>query len=95
MTKQDALRAGLSVAGALFPQIGRVEALAKALPDLKGAGKENAAIALLLEAVSMGESLLSRDVVNDQEVERAIRGVIQAVVALQHVLVKHAQPLRD
>ena len=95
MTKQDGLRLVLSIAGTLFPQIGRVEALAKSMPDLKGAAKENAAIALMLEAVSMGESLLSKDVVNNQEVERAVRGLIQAVIALQNILVTHAQPLRD
>ena len=93
MNKKDALAIGLHIAGLVFPQVGTIEAIAKSIPGLKGQSKEDAAIHLTMESVTLFEDLISKDVVNDPEVEKAIRGVIQAVVALQNVLVKHEQPV--
>lgn len=88
MTKRDALQLGLNIVGVLFPQIGHIESVAKAVPGLKGKAKEDAAIALTLDGLSLIETIVDKDVLKDEEVAKAVRGVIQAVVALQNVLVK-------
>lgn len=88
MDKKKALQIGLNIAGFLLPQVSQIEAIAKAIPALKGKDKEDAAIKLMLESLDLFEDLVAKDVLQDEEVEKAVRGVIQSVVALQNILVK-------
>lgn len=84
VTWGSAVKVGLQVAGALVPQIGVIESIAKAVPGLKGSAKEDAALSLakdVLVAAGNAEQL-----VNDPEVEAAMRSFIQAYVALQNVV---------
>ena len=62
----------------------------------KGKDKQDEAIALVGDLVPLIEASIGRDVVNEAEVQGAIRKVIDAVVALQNVVrdvvVKRHQP---
>jgi hypothetical protein len=82
---------GFGVAGAIFPQIALIEQIASAIPGLHGKAKQDAVVALVKKSVEAWEQTIGRDVVNDPEVEKATRGVIDAVVALQNLVVRKAE----
>ena len=79
---------GLSVAGAAIPGVAQVEAIAKNLPGLKGKAKQDAVVELVKASVLASESIADKDLLNDPEVEKATRGIVDAVVAFQSVLAK-------
>ena len=71
----------------LFPLIiTAVTAVERSVTAKKGKEKQDEAIALIGDVVPLIEGSLGRDVVNEAEVQSAIRKVIDAVVALQNVV---------
>jgi hypothetical protein len=54
----------------------------------KGAAKQDAAIQLCLSMLTITESTLDKDILEDSEVEEAARKTIDAVVALQNLIAK-------
>jgi len=73
---------------ALVPMIGQVIALVEALKTLKGSQKQDAAVDLMRAILQAGEEATGRDLLNNEEVEKAVRAAIDAIVALQNVLAK-------
>lgn len=67
----------------IFTAITAVERIATAK---KGKEKQDEAIAMIGDLVPLVEGSIGRDVVNEAEVQTAIRKVIDAVVALQNVV---------
>lgn len=83
---------GLTIAGKIIPQVAAVEALARSLPGLKGQAKQDAVIALVMESLEATEELTDKDLLNDADVQKAMRGVTDAVVALENIIAaKRAQ----
>lgn len=80
------LKVGSAVAGAIFPGISVVEQIASSIPALKGQAKQDAVIELVKATLETAESNAARDLLDDAEVEKAARGVIDAYVALQNIL---------
>ena len=78
------------VAKAIVPGVAQVEAIAATIPTLKGAQKQDAVVQLVKASLMAVEGVTEKDLLNDPDVENATRGVIDAVVALQNVLAKHA-----
>jgi len=77
------------VAGALklFPLIvTAVNAIERFATTKKGSEKQDEAVAMVSDLVPLVEASIGRDVVNDTDVQQAIRKVIDAVVALQNVV---------
>lgn len=81
---------GLNIAKAVLPGVAQVEAISKALPGLKGQAKQDAVVELVKQSVIAAEGITNRDILNDPEVEKATRGIVDAVVAFQNVIVKKA-----
>ena len=84
------VRFGLNLAGAAIPGVAQVEAISRSLPSLKGKAKQDAVIELVKASVLATESATERDLLNDPEVEKAARGIVDAVVAFQNVVAKKA-----
>jgi hypothetical protein len=76
----------------IFGAVHAVEALAGAK---RGKDKQDAAIVALRAMVGAVEAGVDRDLLNDAEVERAVRATIDAYVALQNVIAgkRQTQPL--
>lgn len=71
----------------LFPVIiAAVTAVERMVTAKKGKEKQDEAIAMIGDLVPLIEGSIGRDVVNEAEVQSAIRKVIDAVVALQNVV---------
>lgn len=88
---KKALQLGLDIAGAIFPNIAHIEELAKAVPVLKGKAKEDAVIELLKNSSWFIEDVTDKEILNEEDVEAAIRDVIKAVISLQNLIKKKAQ----
>ncbi len=86
MDKKKALQFGLDIAGSLFPQIAAIENLAKAIPSLKGSAKEDAAIELIKNSSWFLEDVTDKELLSEPDVEAAIRGAIQAIVAVKNIV---------
>jgi hypothetical protein len=67
-----------------------VDVLAGRAGNLKGQQKQDAAVAVVLDAVTATEAIVGRDLVRDDEVDKALRAAIDAIVALQNVVIKKA-----
>lgn len=80
---------GAKIAGVVVPQIGLVETLAGALPSLHGTAKEDTAVQLAKIAVNDANFTAGKTLLNDPEVEAAVRALIQSYVSLQNVIVKN------
>jgi predicted polyphosphate/ATP-dependent NAD kinase len=78
----------------MVPEIAIAEGVVREVADLKnksGADKQAAVLDAVKQSVVVAEGLSDRDLLNDPEVEKATKGTIDAVVALQNVLVKKSQ----
>jgi hypothetical protein len=84
------LRIGLSVLNTIIPGVSVVEGIARQIPGLRGKEKQDAVVELVKQTLATSEQFASKDLANDAEVERATRGVIDAVVALQNILAAKA-----
>ncbi len=76
----------LKIAGVIVPAVRAIEAIAAAIATLRGQGKQDAAVDLvkgMIEALELGAG---RDVLDDAEVEAALRAAIDAIVHLQNVV---------
>jgi predicted amino acid dehydrogenase len=62
--------------------IGAVEKLS----DKKGKDKQDAAVAIVGDLIPLIESTIPREIVDEGQVQDAIRQVIDAIVALQNVV---------
>ena len=63
-----------------------VSAIERVASAKKGKEKQDEAIAMVGDLVPLIEGSIGRDVVNEKDVQDAIRKVIDAVVALQNVV---------
>jgi hypothetical protein len=52
----------------------------------KGVEKQDAAVKMTLSMLGIAEEAMDKDIMNDKDVEKATRHVIDAVVALQNLL---------
>lgn len=77
-----------AVAKAVIPGVAQIESVAKIFPQLKGVDKQNAVVALVKASLQASEFVADRDLLNDPEVEKATRAVIDAVVAFQNIVAK-------
>lgn len=77
-----------AVVKAVVPGVAQVESVAKAFPNLKGKDKQNAVVDLVKASLNAAEFITDKDLLNDPEVEKATRAVIDAVVAFQNVVNK-------
>lgn len=84
------VKIALQVASTAIPGAAQVQILAKSIPGLKGQAKQDAVLDLVKASLLTAESVADRDLLNDPEVEKATRAMIDAVVAFQKVLVKKA-----
>lgn len=85
-----ALRIGLSVLNTVIPGVSVVEGIARNLPSLKGKAKQDAVVELVQQALATAEGVAAKELANDADVERATRGVIDAVVALHNIIAQKA-----
>jgi hypothetical protein len=56
------------------------------LSDKKGKDKQDAAVAIVGDLIPLIESTIPREIVDEGQVQDAIRKVIDAIVALQNVV---------
>lgn len=77
---------GIRVASVVVPQIGLIEQVAQALPELKGQQKEDAAVALSRALLETGEAVADKELVNDPQFNAAVRQFIRGYVALQNAV---------
>lgn len=87
---KNILQTGLTVLGTIVPGVSAVEQISRALPQLRGKQKQDAVVELVKATLLTTESLAGRDLLEDPEVEKATRGVVDAVVAFQNILAKKA-----
>lgn len=81
-----ALRIGLLALNTIVPGVSQVEAIARAIPGLKGKQKQDAVAELVRQALMTTEGVTGRDLADDADVDKATRGVIDAVVALHNII---------
>lgn len=82
-----------AIVEAMVPQIAVAEEVVNEVKDLKkktGAEKQAAVLSAVMKSITVAEGLSNKDLLNDPIVQRATGDVIDAVVALQNVLVKKA-----
>jgi hypothetical protein len=87
---KQVLHVGATIAGSVVPGVAMVEQIATALGGLKGRQKQDAVVALVNNTLLAVEGVSAKDLANDADVEAATRAVIDAVVALQTVIARHA-----
>ncbi len=75
---------GLSV----LPYIFQAMELIEALSDSKGAAKREKAIDLASYLMSVAEDTAGRDLLDDEEVKKALEAVMDAYVAFQNIVAK-------
>jgi|TARA_R100001132_G_C3246760_1_gene75446 hypothetical protein len=61
----------------------------------KGVEKQDAAVKMTLSMLGIAEEAMDKDIMNDSDVEKATRRVIDAVVALQNLLSSKEQRHSD
>ena len=66
--------------------IGAVNAVEKLMSAAKGKEKQDAAVTMVAAMLAAIEGGIDKDLLNDGEVQKAVRAVIDAVVALQNVV---------
>ncbi len=85
---KKALHIGATIVGAVVPGVNAVEVIAGQIGGLHGKDKQDAVVELVKAALSSAESLTSKDLANDSDVEHATRSVIDAIVSLHQVVAK-------
>lgn len=85
---KSALKIAIGIAGAAIPAVSQVEHGIEVLKSAKGKAKQDAALELVKSSLEIAEQAAEKDLLNDPEVETATRSVMDAIVALQNVLVK-------
>jgi hypothetical protein len=79
-----------AIVGTLVPGIAQVEDMAWKLGTLHGAEKQDAVVQMVRGTLAAANTVTERQLAEDPDVERATRGVIDAVVALHKITAKRA-----
>lgn len=82
------LGVGSTVLDQIIPGVAVVEAIARRLGGLHGAQKQDAVVELVKAALETAHGVTGKELANDADVEKATRGVIDAVVALHNITAK-------
>lgn len=82
----DVFRIGTTILGAAIPGVGVVEAIARQIPQLRGQQKQDAVVELVKQALAASEAFVGRELADDEDIAKATRGVIDAVVALNNII---------
>lgn len=89
----QAARVAARIIGIVVPGVSAVETIASQFGSLKGKQKQDAIVEMVRASLATAESLSGRELAGDEDVERATRGVVDAVVALHNILArKQAAP---
>lgn len=81
---------GAAIVGTVVPGVAQVEQLAWTIGGMHGEQKQNAVVEIVQSALKASGTVLDRKLADDADVERATRGVIDAVVALQRIVAEKA-----
>lgn len=76
----------------IVPGISAVESLAEKIPSLHGADKQDAVVQIVKDGLATIEGGAGKDLLNDPEVVRLTKAVIDAQVALHNGLAAKAAP---
>ena len=79
---------GATIVGAVVPGVSEVEELAWSLGGMAGSEKQDAVVELVRKALAAANSVTASQLADDADVQKATRGVIDAVVALQTIIAK-------
>lgn len=79
---------GAAIASVVIPGVSDVEELAWSLGGMHGAEKQDAVVELVRKAAAAANSATSTGLIDDADVQKATRGLIDAYVALQTVVAK-------
>jgi hypothetical protein len=81
---------GGAIVGAIVPGVATLENAAWTVGGMKGREKQDAVVKMALAALGVTNTVAGRELAQDADVEKATRGVIDAVVALNTILAKKA-----
>jgi hypothetical protein len=81
---------GAAIVGTVVPGVAQVEDMAWKLGTLRGAEKQDAVVQMVRGTLAAANTLTERQLAEDPDVEKATRGVIDAIVALQVIIAKRA-----
>lgn len=87
---RNVLGIGATVLSTVIPGVATIETVARLIPQLRGKAKQDAVVELVKNALMTAEGLAGRDLADDADVEKATRGVVDAVVALQNIIAQKA-----
>jgi len=85
------IKFAVTVASAAIPGVAQIETIARSMPALKGKAKQDAVVELIKASVLASESVADRDLLNDPDVEKATRAIVDAVVAFQNIVARKQQ----
>lgn len=81
---------GAAIVGTIVPGVAQIEDLAWRVGTMHGADKQEAVVQMVRGALAASNSVTEKQLAEEPDVERATRGVIDAVVALQTIIAKKA-----
>lgn len=87
---RNVFKIGITVLDTVIPGVRTIETIAQLIPGLKGKAKQDAVVELVKQSLEASEQFMGRDLAEDAEVEKATRGVIDAVVSLQNIIAQKA-----
>lgn len=77
-----------TIVGQVIPGVAVVEQIASQFGTLRGKDKQDAVAELVKASLEAAESVSGRDLARDEDVDKATRAVIDAVVALHNVVAR-------
>jgi hypothetical protein len=84
---------GAAIVGTVVPGVVQVEDMAWKLGTLHGNEKQDAVVQMVRGTLAAANTITERQLAEDPAVERATRAMIDAFVALQHVVATRAAAL--
>lgn len=81
---------GAAIVGTIVPGVAQIEDLAWRVGTMHGVDKQEAVVQMVRGALAASNSVTEKQLAEEPDVERATRGVIDAVVALQTIIAKKA-----
>lgn len=82
-------RIGANVVGQIVPGVAAVESIAESLGTVTGDKKKQAVIDLVKNSVLAAEGLTGKDLAADPQIEQAVGGIVDAVVAFHNIVAAH------
>lgn len=79
-----------AVVGQIIPGVQVAEQIATSLGDVHGQAKQDAVVELVKSSLMAADSLVGHQLASDADVEKATRGVIDAVVSLHNIVAAKA-----